>query len=44
MCDLEEVLNLSERQLNHLYDSNNNSFYYPGEASTEAFEDPPVTE
>lgn len=44
MCDLEEVLNLSERQLNHLYDRNNNSFYFPGDASTEASEDPTASE
>ena len=44
MCDLEEVLNLSECQLKSPTDRNNNSFYFPGEASTEAFEDPPDSE
>ena len=32
MCDLEEVLNLSEHQLNHLYNGNNNNFFFPREA------------
>lgn len=42
MRDLEQVLNLSEHQLIHLYNRNSNSFYFPGEASPEASEDTPA--
>ena len=44
MCDLEEVLSLSEHQLNHLYNGNNNSFSFPREAYSAASEETLVPE